>query len=321
MTDFAHSDTFDPPVSVPHTLALGLRRILAPNPSPMTYRGTNTYLIGTRGIAIIDPGPDDRGQGQSLEAPIHLSSILAALEPDQHVSHILVTHAHRDHAPLARALATATGAPVLAFGDAAAGRSAVMSRLVQGGMTGGGEGVDAAFAPDICLADGEVIAGDGWQIEAIWTPGHFGNHLCFAWNDVVFTGDLVMGWASSLVSPPDGDLSQFMASCQRLRARGAQVLHPGHGAPIEDPAARIDWLITHRQMREAAILDQLSAAPAAAAALATAIYTGTSAHLMPAATRNVLAHLIDLYDRGLAQTDGPLRAEAVFTLSDKNTLS
>ncbi len=297
---------FDPVPGMAETLAPGLRRILAPNPSPMTYRGTNTYLIGTRGIAVIDPGPDDAS---------HLRAILAALGPGQYVTHILITHTHRDHSPLARPLAAATGAPVLAFGNASAGRSAIMERLAADGMIRGGEGIDADFAPDTCLGDGESVVGDGWQIEAIWTPGHFGNHLCFAWGDAIFTGDLVMGWASSLVSPPDGDAAQFVASCRRLRARGAHVLHSGHGAPIADPAARLDWLIAHRAAREAAILAQLRHAPGTAATLAAAIYTDTPAKLMPAAARNVLAHLIDLSARGMVAPDGAIRAESVFALA------
>ncbi|WP_171054566.1 MBL fold metallo-hydrolase [Roseovarius arcticus] len=300
-------DTFDPVAGVAFTLAPGLRRILAPNPSPMTYRGTNTYLIGTRGIAVIDPGPDNLA---------HMDAILAALEQGQSITHILITHAHLDHSPLARPLAAVTGAPILAFGNAVAGRSPMMQRLAAGGMIGGGEGVDGDFAPDVCLADGEWIVGDGWQIKALWTPGHFCNHLCFAWNDAVFTGDLVMGWASSLVSPPDGDLTQFMTSCMRLMELGASVLHPGHGAPVTDAASRLDWLIAHRQMREREVLAQLSKAPATAAILARAIYTSTPARLMPAATRNVLAHLIDLHGRGRLHVDGSLNAEATFVRLD-----
>ncbi|MFX0540181.1 MBL fold metallo-hydrolase [Roseovarius sp. S4756] len=307
------SDTFpfDPMPGQPEHLPaaiLGqdLRRILAPNPSPMTFRGTNTYLLGTKDIAVIDPGPDDDR---------HLSALLSAIGPDQHVSHILVTHAHRDHSPLARRLAAETGAPVLAFGDASAGRSPVMAQLAADGMIGGGEGVDAEFAPNIFLKDGEVLHGAGWQIHALWTPGHFGNHMCFAAGNAIFTGDLVMGWASSLVSPPDGDAAHFVASCARLKEVGAAVLHPGHGAPVLDPSARLDWLMQHRAAREASIIAALADGPATAAALTGRIYTQTPAALMPAATRNVLAHLVDLTARGEAAAQGPLHADAVFTLT------
>ncbi len=283
-----------------------IRRILAPNPSPMTYRGTNTYLIGTSDLAVIDPGPDDER---------HLEAIIAALKPGQRISHILVTHAHLDHSPLAPRLAAITGAPVYAYGDATAGRSAVMHQLHLSGEVQGGEGVDAGFTPDIALADGSSLSGPDWTLTAHWTPGHFGNHLCFALQDVVFTGDLVMGWASSLVSPPDGDLSDFMMSCHRLQQLDAVVFHPGHGAPVADPAKRLNWLIRHRNSREAAILEHLGQGPATAQILATAIYTDTPAALLPAASRNVLAHLIDLHGKNKVSTNQDITAHAQFTLN------
>ncbi|MEB8386031.1 MBL fold metallo-hydrolase [Rhodobacteraceae bacterium KMM 6894] len=302
MTDLT---AFDPPFGTAEDLSPGLRRILAPNPSPMTWRGTNTYLLGTRALAVIDPGPDD---------PAHLDAILTALQPGQSVSHILVTHAHLDHSPLAPALSQATGAPVFAYGDASAGRSDVMRALAESGLIQGGEGVDADFRPDHCLVDGETIKGDGWDIQALWTPGHFGNHMCFDWQGQVFCGDLVMGWSSSLVSPPDGDLSDFMASCRRLLAHDARLLHPGHGAPIDAPAARLRWLIAHREAREAAILKYLQHGPATASKLAQAIYTDTPTRLMPAAARNVLAQLVDMTNKSIAAPDGPLNADAQFHL-------
>lgn len=294
---------FDPIAGQPDQIVPGLRRILAPNPSPMTFRGTNTYIVGQTDLAVIDPGPDNAA---------HLAAILAACGPGQRITHILVTHAHVDHSPLARALARATGAPVLAYGDAQAGRSTVMEGLAQAGLAGGGEGVDAGFAPDECLADGATVTGPDWSLQAIWTPGHFGNHLCLAMGDILFTGDLVMGWASSLVSPPDGDLTDFMASCRRLRARADRLYLPGHGAPVTDPAARIDWLIAHREAREAAILDALQAAPATAETLARQIYTETPAMLLPAAARNVFAHLVDLTGKNIITPEGQLSWTARF---------
>ena len=294
---------FDPIAGQPDQIAPGLRRILAPNPSPMTYRGTNTYIVGQTDLAVIDPGPDNAD---------HLAAILAACEPGQRITHILVTHAHVDHSPLARALSRATGAPVLAYGDAQAGRSGVMEGLAQAGLAGGGEGVDKDFAPDECLADGAIVTGSDWQLQAIWTPGHFGNHLCFAMADILFTGDLVMGWASSLVSPPDGDLTDFMASCRRLRARSDRFYLPGHGAPVAEPASRIDWLIAHREAREAAILEALQAAPATAETLARQIYTETPAMLLPAAARNVFAHLIDLTGKNMITPEAQLSWTARF---------
>jgi glyoxylase-like metal-dependent hydrolase (beta-lactamase superfamily II) len=294
---------FDPIAGQPDQIAPGLRRILAPNPSPMTFRGTNTYIVGQTDLAVIDPGPDNAA---------HLAAILAACGPEQRITHILVTHAHVDHSPLARALSRATGAPVMAYGDAQAGRSAVMDSLAQAGLAGGGEGVDAAFVPDACLADGATVTGSDWQLQAIWTPGHFGNHLCFAMGDILFTGDLVMGWASSLVSPPDGDLTDFMASCRCLRARADRIYLPGHGAPVTDPASRIDWLITHREAREAAIIEALQAAPATAETLARQIYTETPAMLLPAAARNVFAHLVDLTGKNIIAPEGQLSWTARF---------
>lgn len=295
---------FTPVPGIAEPVAPGVRRILAPNPSPMTYRGTNTYLLGTTEIAVIDPGPDDPG---------HLQAILRACHPGR-ITAILVTHAHLDHSPLARHLSTETGAPVIAFSDASGGRSPVMQDLAATGLVGGGEGVDAAFTPDRCLADGDSLEGPDWSVTALHTPGHFGNHLAFALGDMLFSGDLVMGWASSLVSPPDGDLTDFMASCCRLREHRWSRFLPGHGAPVPDPAARLDWLISHRLSREAALLQALKAGPATATDLAQRVYTDTPSHLMPAAARNVLAHMIDLYGKNIVTPDGALSADTTFDL-------
>lgn len=293
-------------MSTIETLEPGLRRVLAPNPSPMTAAGTNSYLLGESALAVIDPGPDD---------PHHLDTILEAAGGAV-VSHILVTHAHRDHSSLAPRLAKRTGAPVLAYGDARAGRSPAMAALGALGGLGGGEGVDHGFAPDVAIRDGERVRGSGWEIAALWTPGHFGNHTSFLWNDAAFTGDLVMGRASSLVSPPDGDLSDFLSSCERLRARPLRRLYPGHGAPVEAPARRIDWLIAHRRSREAQILDCLAQGPSDAEGLARRIYAGSPPALMPAATRNVLAHLVGLRRRAVVETRGAPAASSRFCLRE-----
>lgn len=294
-----------PPVGQPETLATGLRRILAPNPSPMTYWGTNTYLLGHREIAVIDPGPTSEP---------HLRAIRAALTPGQRITHIFVTHSHLDHSPLAAKLSQISEAPILAYGASHTGRSAVMERLARAGLEDAGEGVDREFMPDTHLSDGAITESSEWRIVAHWTPGHLGNHMCFQWEETVFCGDLVMGWASSLVAPPDGDLTDFMTSCRHLRALEAAVLHAGHGAPITEPRARIDWLIAHRTARETAILEALHNGPATAEALARGIYTDTPRSLLPAAQRNVLAHLIDLFGRSLVRPDGPLSASSEFTL-------
>lgn len=298
-------DDFNAPVGVAEPLEPGLRRILAPNPSPMTYRGTNTYLIGEGDLAVVDPGPDDEA---------HLQAILRAVGQGQRISHIFVTHAHLDHSPLARRLSQLTDAPVLAYGDALAGRSAVMRQLAETGLAGGGEGVDAAFQPDQTLADGAVIQGDGWQLEALWTPGHFGNHLSFAFEDVILTGDLVMGWASSLVSPPDGDLTDFMTSCEQLAERPASRFHAGHGAPVDAPQERLEWLLAHRLGRESQILAALEGAGGDAQTLTRQIYTETPVALLPAAERNVFAHLVDLYGKNSISSADPLSSKAHFNL-------
>ncbi|WP_170335783.1 MBL fold metallo-hydrolase [Ruegeria arenilitoris] len=296
-------DDFNPPAGPAIELQPDLRRILAPNPSPMTYRGTNTYLLGTDDLAVIDPGPLNG---------VHLEAILDAVQPNQRISHIIVTHSHLDHSPLARPLAERTGAPVLAFGGPEAGRSAVMTELAQGGLVGGGEGIDTAFRPDIELPDGAIIDGGSWQLEVIHTPGHLGNHIALGWGEVCFTGDHVMGWASSLVSPPDGDLTDFMAACHRLAARDWAVFHSGHGAPIPNPAERLEWLIKHRLTREAQILAKLEDQPGTARDLAERIYVDTPTALLPAAERNVLAHLIDLVGKSLVATDEILSSSAHF---------
>ncbi|MGB5557583.1 MAG: MBL fold metallo-hydrolase [Paracoccaceae bacterium] len=282
----------------------GLRRVLAPNPSPMTHWGTNTYILGEGRVAVIDPGPDSRP---------HFDAILAALAPGETVSHILVTHSHIDHSPLAAPLAKATGAPVLAFGNSRAGRSAVMEELAAQGGIGGGEGVDLAFTPDETIADAATIAGNGWTLTAHWTPGHLGNHLCFAWGDTVFTGDHIMGWASSLVSPPDGDLTAFMASTRRLAARRDRIFYPGHGAPIQQPQARADWLIRHREARETASLAELSGVARTIPEITARVYHDTAPALRPAAERNVFAHLIDLAGRNLVRSEPALAFTARFT--------
>lgn len=279
---------FSPKVGVLFALADDLRLVLAPNPSPMTYLGTNTYLLGTEQIAVIDPGPDDDA---------HLQAILNAAAP-ANVSHIIVTHAHLDHSPLARRLSHETGAPIYGFGPADKGRSAIMQTLAKQGLAGGGEGIDAAFVPDIIVADGDEITGADWSLRAMHTPGHIGNHLSFIWKDTVFSGDHVMGWASSLVSPPDGDLTDFLASCARLKQINARCMWPGHGAPVLTPNARIDWLVAHRAERTAQILDALGTASRTVDDITQRVYLDLDPALLPAAKRNVFAHLVSLSQAG-----------------------
>lgn len=286
-------------------LSPGLRRVIAPNPSPMTGQGTNSYLVGQGRVALIDPGPDD---------PAHLAALLAALDPGEVISHIFVTHAHRDHSALAPAAARVTGAPVLAFGDATAGRSALMAALARRERPLGGEGADATFRPELTLADGDVVDGGDWQIAALHTPGHFGNHLCLAWGDQVFSGDHVMGWSTSVVAPPDGDMGAYMRSLDRLATIRAARLWPGHGAPVEDPGARIAELTRHRQARAKAIRTHLASGPATASDIARALYTETPPALLGAAALNVFAHLIEMTEENHTRPEGDIRFATRFQL-------
>lgn len=282
----------------------GVRRIVAPNPSPMTFRGTCSYVLGTGSVAVIDPGPADPG---------HVAAILDGLGTGERVAAVLVTHAHLDHSPGARLLAQATGAPVYGFGPPAAGRSAAMAQLAAAGLAGGGEGVDALFAPDVTLLHGERLGGADWEVEALHTPGHFGNHLSFAMGETIFTGDLVMGWASTLISPPDGDLGDYYRSLDLLATRRAQRFYPGHGDPVATTAARIEELAAHRRDRSAQILAQLDAGADRVSTLTASIYTDTPAALIPAASRNVFAHLVEMVGQNMVQAEPQLHPEARFS--------
>ena len=285
------------------TPTAGVLCLRAANPSAMTGSGTNSYLIeGAGACVLIDPGPN---------LPAHHAAIMAALE-GRRLAAILITHAHLDHSALAPALAQATGAPVLAFGDAASGRSPVMQALAEQGLTGGGEGVDAGFAPDKYLHHGQQLTLAGLRFGVLHTPGHMGGHLCFALGGTLFSGDHVMGWSSSLVSPPDGDMAAYMASLTLLQQSNWTMMLPGHGNAIHDPATRLSELISHRQNREAQVLAALQAGPASAEDLAARIYTEIPPALLPAATRNILAHLIDLQARNRLTTPTPLTATSLF---------
>lgn len=280
----------------------GVRMVLAANPSPMTHWGTNTYIVGEGAVAVIDPGP---------ALPAHLAAILAALAPGERISHILVTHPHLDHSPLARPLAEATGAPVLGFGPAGSG---ISSRMAGIEGLGGGEGIDTGFTPDVRLADGDVIEGPGWHLKALHTPGHMAGHMAFALGDLLFTGDHVMGWAPSLVSPPEGDMTDYMASLDRLAGHRWRRFLSAHGLPMDDPATRLAELTTHRRTREAAILAALTHGPADLGTLTARVYTDVAPALLPAARRNLLAHLIDLFHGKKIAAQGAPLPSARFSL-------
>ena len=273
----------------PVTLRPGLRAVLADNPSAMTGPGTTTFLLGEGEVTLIDPGPAD---------PAHLEAILGALAPGERIGAILVTHPHLDHSALAPALAARTGAPVCGLGAAGTARSALMQRLAAQGLRGP-EGVDHAFRPDRLLRDGETLDTAAGPVTALHTPGHMAEHLCFGWQGQLFCGDLIMDWAPSLVSPPEGDMGDYMASLRRLQGQGWQRLFPAHGAAIPDPEARIATLLAHRLGREAQILAALEVlGQGDLTEILPLVYAETPEALWPAAKRNLLAHLADLEARG-----------------------
>lgn len=299
MTD----DPFDRDPTVTHGVAAvvapQVRRVVCANPSAMTFTGTASYLVGRDPLAVVDPGPDDAAHRAALLAAIGGAAVAA----------IIVTHAHRDHSGGAAALAAATGAPTAGFGPPPDPPPALAG-------LGGGEGIDRGFVPDMALAEGATLTVGEARLVALHTPGHLGDHLCFALDGtgVLFTGDHVMTWASSMVSPPEGDMAAYMASLRRLRARDDRLILPGHGRPSAAPGRLIDWLIAHREAREAQILTALADGPADAAALARRIYADVDARLLPAAARNVLAHLVALVTQGRAAAEGPLSAATRFHL-------
>lgn len=276
-----------PPGEVEH-VAPGVRRVLCDNPSAFTFRGTNTYLIGGgSSVAVLDPGPED---------PRHLQAILAATAGER-ITHILVSHTHRDHSPNARELARLTRAPTLAHGPHATPPEA------------GQEGGDHAFQPDIRLADGEAVEGGDWRVTALFTPGHCGNHLCFALDGtgILFSADHVMSWSTSVVSPPDGSMRDYMASLGKLRLReGVDRLYlPGHGPKLPDPMPFLDALSAHRQKRESRIIAALREhGPAPLEALVGPVYGPLDPRLVRAAGRSMLANLLMLEEDGIASGEG-----------------
>jgi glyoxylase-like metal-dependent hydrolase (beta-lactamase superfamily II) len=276
-----------PPGAVEDTAPGLIRRILCPNPSAFTFRGTNTYIVGRgRGVAVLDPGPEDEG---------HLAAILAATRGET-VGRILVSHTHRDHSPGAAPLAAATGAPTVGFGP----------HMTPPGE--GGEGGDHGFRPDTRLADNEAVEGEGWRLTALHTPGHCGNHLCFTLEGtgILFSADHVMSWSTSVVSPPDGDMAAYMRSLARIRARDDRVLLPGHGPAITDPGPFLAALAEHRKEREARVKEALtrSGRPVTAAELVPPVYGPLDRRLVAAAGRSLLAHLIKLEAEGAARREG-----------------
>lgn len=283
-------------------VAPGVRRVIANNPGPFTYTGSGTYIIGEGEVAVIDPGPDDDA---------HLAALLAELKGEQ-VSHILITHTHRDHCGLARKFADATGAPVFGFGPHPVKEKKFDAPALD-------EGADYAYAPDEIIGDGAVINGKDWRIEAVHTPGHLSNHLCFALpvQKALFTGDHMMGWATTVVAPPDGDMSGYLESLDKLLARDDEVYFPTHGAPIENPKRFVRAVKTHRLMRDAQILEQLRKGRSNIRDITAAMYADVDKRLHGAAALNVYAHLIRLTRNGSVACAGEPGMNSIYRTTDQ----
>ncbi|MFC3071007.1 MBL fold metallo-hydrolase [Phenylobacterium soli] len=265
-----------------------IRRVICNNPGPFTFLGTGTYIVGRDEVAVIDPGPDDAA---------HLEAILAAI-PGERVSAIVITHHHSDHSPLAGPLKARTGAPIYGCAVAHAQGDDAEVKMEAGH--------DLDFAPDVSLCQGGKVEGPGWTLEAIPTPGHTSNHLCFALpeENACFTGDHIMGWSTTVITPPDGDMTDYLASLARIRERGFSTLWPTHGPPVTEPGPFIDAYIEHRQERIDQVLAALKAGPATIGDLVPRLYADVDARLHPAAARSMLAAMIHLVRERRLVTDG-----------------
>lgn len=277
-----------------------VRRVLAPNPSPYTFTGTQTWIVGAGDdVAVIDPGPT--GSGMSIGDPPdangtgHVEAILRAIG-DKRLVAIMCTHTHRDHSPAAIPLKAATGAPIIGCAPLA---------LVDDGPRAD-SAFDPDYAPDRVLSDGEAVSGDGWTLRAVATPGHTSNHLCFALEETqaLFTGDHVMAWSTSVVSPPDGNMAEYMESLSKLYERSDRVYYPAHGPAIDKPRQLVRGMLGHRKQREKQILRELEKGPRSIPDMVAVMYKGLDPRLVGAAGRSVLAHLIDLQTRGVTTVTG-----------------
>jgi glyoxylase-like metal-dependent hydrolase (beta-lactamase superfamily II) len=288
-------DTVDEPMP-------GVRRVMADNPGPFTFKGTLSYIIGHGTVAIVDPGPADER---------HIGALLEAVR-NETVTAIFVTHTHRDHSPAVPAIKAATGATVYAEGPHRAARPLHIGEHNPLDSSG-----DRDFKPDVALKDGEIVAGGGWTVEAVTTPGHTANHMAYAFreNNALFAGDHVMGWATTIVAPPDGAMSDYMASLDKLAKRCEQIYFPGHGPAIRDAGRFVNYYILHRKAREASILHRLAKGETDIPSIVRAIYIGIDPRLTGAAGMSVLAHLEDLVTRGLVETDGAPDIDGVYRLA------
>lgn len=290
---------FTPHYGAAVEVAPGVRRVTAHNPSAFTFHGTNTYIVGEKELAVIDPGPEDEA---------HFRALLDAID-GRPVSHVFVSHTHRDHSPLAPRLAQATGARTAAEGPHRPARD-----LRIGETNPLDASADTAFVPDIALREGELVEGEGWAIRAVHTPGHTANHCAFALEGegILFSADHVMAWSTTIVAPLDGAMADFMASLDKLMTRDDRLLLPGHGGPVTRPREFLRGLKTHRRMRERAILERLAAGDRTIGEIVAAIYRDTDPRLHGVAALSVLAHLEDLVSRGRATAEGVPSIDAVF---------
>ena len=283
----------------------GLMRLTAPNPSPMTSTGTNTYILGRKELLIIDPGPNSEA---------HLRNIMEVIPKYTKVTHILITHSHLDHSGLAPKLSKILNAPTLAFGTALDGLSNDMKSICKMGLTSENFGIDTEFVPDHFLKDEEKISSREWEVVAHHTPGHLSNHICYQYLDKLFTGDHIMEWSTSVISPPEGDVSQFINSCEKIYNLHCEKFYPGHGIPVENPSERIAELIEHRKKREIEILNFLKNRDATISQITKNIYFNIDQNLLSVASRNVKAHLVDLIIKKQVTVDDISSDTAMYSL-------
>jgi len=275
----------------------GIRRVIANNPSPFTLYGTGTYILGTGSVAVIDPGPAD---------PAHIQALLDAVEGET-ISHVLVTHTHMDHSPGCALLKDHVDAPTYAFGPHGAGKLEEGVPVEEGG--------DMAFTPDVLVGHGDVIEGRNWSVECVYTPGHTSNHMCFALREsrALFTGDHVMGWSTSIISPPDGDMMAYMVSLELLLERNDRVYWPTHGPCIPDPHAHVKAFIEHRKEREGQIMECVDQGGGLIRDMVPLMYRDTPEYLYPAAARSTLAAIEYLVKRGALAASGGISLESEYT--------
>ena len=273
-----------------------IRRIVAQNPGPYTFKGTGTYVVGRGKVAVIDPGPDD---------PVHVDALLSALDGEE-ITHQLITHTHIDHSPAAKLVKQRTGAKTYGFGPHGAGKYAQGAVVEAGG--------DQDFVPDVAIKSGDVIEGEGWTFESVHTPGHTSNHLCFHLREenALFPGDHVMGWSTTVVSPPDGDMADYLASLRMLSERDDAIYYPTHGGPINKPQKYVRAILVHRKLRETQILDCLDKGTTNISDMVARLYKGLDERLIGAARHSVFSRIIDLSNRGVIQANGDIDIAAEY---------